>query len=84
VIGISVDSQAKNAAFARTLGLSFPVLSDPQRVVSRTYGVMIPVIRLAKRVTFVIDREGAIKSIQRGEEAMHPRNAYAMVSHLEP
>jgi peroxiredoxin Q/BCP len=82
VIGISVDSEAKNAAMARSLELRFPVLSDPQRIVCRRYGVMIPVIRLANRVTFVIDKHGTIRSIQRGAAAMQPENAYVSCSIL--
>jgi peroxiredoxin len=77
VIAISVDSPSKNAAFADALGLKFPVLSDPQRLVSRRYGVLIPLLRLAKRVTFVIAKDGTIESIQRGQDAMQPEKAYA-------
>ncbi len=82
VIGISVDSEAKNKAFAGSLGLSFPVVSDPHRTVSRLYGVLMPVIRWAKRVTFIINKDGVIQSIQRGEEAIDPNKAYATC--LEP
>lgn len=77
MIGISVDSPAKNKSFAESLGLTFAILSDPDRTVSRKYGVLIPVIRLAKRVTFVIDKEGVIRAIQRGDEAIDPNNAHA-------
>jgi mycoredoxin-dependent peroxiredoxin len=77
VIGISVDSEARNKAYAESLGLTFPVVSDPHRTVSRQYGVLMPVIRWAKRVTFIIDKEGIIQSIQRGEEAINPSNAHA-------
>jgi thioredoxin-dependent peroxiredoxin len=80
VLGISVDGAAKNKAFAQSLGLTFPVLSDSQRTVSREYGVLIPVIRLAKRVTFIINKDGVILSIQRGGEAIDPNNAYASCS----
>jgi thioredoxin-dependent peroxiredoxin len=77
VIAVSVDRQTKNGDFARALGLDFPVLSDPQRIVSRAYGVLIPVLRLARRVTFVIDRNGVIQSVEHGGEAINPANAYA-------
>jgi peroxiredoxin len=80
VIGISVDKAAKNKAYAESLGLTFPILSDPHRTVSRQYGVLMPVIRWAKRVTFIINKEGIIQSIQRGEEAIDPNRAYAACS----
>jgi peroxiredoxin len=83
VIAVSVDGQTKNGAFARALGLTFPVLSDPQRIVSRDYGVLIPVLRFANRVTFVIDKEGVIQSVESGGEAIDPANAYAACSALK-
>jgi peroxiredoxin len=75
VIGISVDSPAKNKAYAESLRLTYPILSDYHRTVCREYGVLMPVIRLAKRVTFVVDKQGLIQSIQRGGHAMDPENS---------
>lgn len=77
VLGVSVDSPAKNKAYAESLGVDYPILSDHDRAVSRAYGVLMPLIRLAKRVTFVIDPQGVVRSIQRGEEAMDPANSLA-------
>ncbi len=74
-MGISVDSQAKNRAFAQQLGIRFPILSDEQKTVSQKYDVLIPFIRLAKRTTFVVDKEGIIRKIQKGGEAVDPNNA---------
>lgn len=82
VIGISVDSPAKNKAFAESLGASFPILSDSRRTVSKAYGVLIPIIRLAKRTTFVIDREGIIQAILRKADAENPDNALGSCSLL--
>jgi peroxiredoxin Q/BCP len=76
VIGISVDSQAKNKAFANDLGVKFPILSDESKSVSRQYGVLIPLVRLANRTTFIIDKEGIIQNIQKGGEAIDPANAH--------
>jgi thioredoxin-dependent peroxiredoxin len=70
VIAISVDKPEKNMAFAQSVGVAFPVLSDPQRIVSRSYGVLIPVLRLARRVALVINKDGIIESIHHGEEAI--------------
>ena len=77
IISISVDSPAKNKAYAESLKVTYPILSDHRRAVSCEYGVLMPVIRLAKRVTFVIDQQGVIQSIQRGSEAMDPANSLA-------
>ncbi len=74
-IGISVDSHEKNKEFAASLGVTFPILSDEDKSVSRAYDVLIPVIRWANRVTFVIDKQGLIRQIIRGSEAIDPSGA---------
>ena len=83
MIGISVDSRDKNKAFAEKLGVKFPILSDEQKTVSRDYGILIPVVRLAHRTTFVIDRDGVIRQIDRGSAAIDPDSAGAACSLLE-
>ena len=75
VVGISVDSRAKNKAFAEEVGITFPILSDETKTVSKQYGVLIPLIRLAWRTTFLIDEQGIIRAIQKGGEAADPNNA---------
>jgi peroxiredoxin len=60
VLGISVDSYYANEAFARQLGLSFPLLSDFTRETSQAYGVFLPERLYSGRAVFVIDRQGRI------------------------
>ena len=60
VYGISVDSHHANAAFARSLGLSFPLLSDWKREVSTAYGVFLREAGYSARATFVIGRDGRL------------------------
>jgi peroxiredoxin Q/BCP len=72
VIGISVDSAKRNKDFAAELHITFPILSDETKGVTKEYGVLYPLIRVAKRVTFVIDREGVLRSITEGGEAADP------------
>ena len=84
MVGISVDSPSRNKAFAQALGVTFPILSDQGKTVSRQYGVLMPVIRLAKRTTFVIDKEGVIQHIDKGGEAADPdaaRQACSLLGH---
>lgn len=83
MIGISVDSREKNKAFAEKIGAKFPILSDEQKTVSRDYGVLMPLIRLAKRTTFVIDSDGVIRHIDRGGAAIDPESAGEACSLLE-
>ena len=60
VYGISVDSHHANAAFARSLGLTFVLLSDWKHEVSIAYGVFLPEAGYSDRATFVIGKEGKL------------------------
>ena len=42
VLGISIDSPAANAAFAKQIGVTFPLLSDMNRKVLTAYGILKP------------------------------------------
>ena len=82
MLGISVDSRDKNKAFAESLGVKFPILSDEEKTVSKAYDVLIPLIRLANRYTFVIDKQGVIRDIIKGGDAIDPAGAHAACSLL--
>jgi peroxiredoxin (alkyl hydroperoxide reductase subunit C) len=60
VLGVSVDSHYANEAFAKKLGLSFPLLSDFKRETSEAYGMLIPEKLYSGRALFVIDKQGRI------------------------
>ena len=60
VLGISVDNHFANEAFARHLGLSFPLLSDFRRETSAAYGVLNPDTLHSGRAVFLVDRQGTI------------------------
>ena len=71
VFGISTDNSPSQKAFAAQLGLTFPLLSDfLDRKVSQDYGVFIAKYAIANRVTFVIDSEGKIDTIESGGDAI--------------
>jgi peroxiredoxin len=62
VLGLSTDSTATKAAWAKSLGgISFDLLSDfyPHGAVAQMYGVMAPE-GFADRAVFVVDRKGRI------------------------
>jgi peroxiredoxin Q/BCP len=76
VIGISADSPSSHDRFVETYRLPFPLISDAERTIARLYGVTRPLPFLpTKRVTFVIDMEGVIRSVI--------RNPLAMRKHME-
>ena len=71
VFGISTDPSPSQKAWAESLGLTFPLLSDfLDRKVSKEYGVYLPKLGFSNRVTFVIDRDGKINFIESGGDAM--------------
>jgi peroxiredoxin len=71
VFGISEDNTPSQKEFAKQLGLSFPLLSDfATRKVAEDYGVLIPKMGMANRVTFVIDKDGRISYMEAGKDAV--------------
>ncbi|QGT79471.1 redoxin domain-containing protein [Guyparkeria halophila] len=67
VLGVSMDSVASHADFAREYELPFPLLADPDGEVVERYGALsdFMVVKFAKRQTFIIDPEGNIATIYR-------------------
>jgi peroxiredoxin Q/BCP len=63
ILGVSVDDVASHKAFARKHGLPFTLLADPDKAVTRRYGVLksyMGVMELARRDTFLVDPQGRI------------------------
>jgi peroxiredoxin len=75
ILGISVDSAWANAAFADKLEAQFPILSDAKRDISRSYGVFDEQNNIARRTTFIIDREGLVQKVLMAQEALDPAHA---------
>jgi len=63
VLGVSADDVASHKAFAEKYHLSFPLLADPDRKIIDAYGVRMPVVGVAKRVTFLIGKDGRILDV---------------------
>lgn len=84
VIGVSADTRESHEAFARKHNLPFPILADPGRDIIRRYGVAMPLIPLAKRVTFIIDRSGRIAAVIRDPRtADHDRQVLDVIARLK-
>lgn len=63
VIGVSTDTEARQARFRESCDLSFPLIPDGDRSLSRAYGVMGGLgglLGLAGRQTFLIDPDGKV------------------------
>jgi peroxiredoxin len=83
VLAVSTDFIPTLAHWKKELNVTFPMLSDHMRKVSELYGVLIPSMGLANRVSFVIDLDGKIVSIHEGKEAMDPTGAVTSCSRLK-
>ncbi len=63
VLGVSADDVESHGAFAKKFNLPFSLLADPDKAIIAAYGVKMPVVGIAKRVTFLIDKQGVIRRI---------------------
>jgi glutaredoxin-dependent peroxiredoxin len=65
VLGVAVTATFSQQAFAASLGIDFPLLSDWDREVCAAYGVQYDVWKghrgLAKRSVFVIDPDRVVR-----------------------
>ena len=73
VLGVSVDTFFAQKAWADSMKLNFPLLSDFNKTVVRQYGVvnpdMIGLKDIAKRAVFVIDKSGTVRHREVLEDA---------------
>ncbi|HXD75776.1 MAG TPA: peroxiredoxin [Vicinamibacterales bacterium] len=78
VYGISVDTSFSLAEFKKQQNLNFPLLSDFNKEVIQSYGVfnpdMIGLKGIAKRSTFVIDKDGVVRYAEILEDARNEPN----------
>jgi peroxiredoxin Q/BCP len=63
VIGVSLDSVESHSKFSQKYNLPFAILSDKRKEVARAYGALGIGGLLAKRWTFIINKEGKIVHI---------------------
>ena len=75
VFGLSVDSPYANAEFAKQIGVTFPILSDIKHSVVKDYGIFNDEGGYGNRATFVIDKDGIIRHIKEGNDAVDPTSA---------
>ena len=73
----SVDTAEQNTKFAKSLDLDYPILSDPEKSVSKDYGVLNPARGMSNRWTFYIDKDGKIAAV---DKMVKPATSAADVS----
>lgn len=67
LVGVSVDSVATQCAFATNENIHFALIGDEDRRISSSYAVLWPVLKVDRRVTFIIDPAGTVESVIRHE-----------------
>jgi len=83
-----MDSPAANAAFAKQIGVTFPLLSDMNRKMLKTYGILKgydvqnETYEWALRANIVIDKQGIIQLIDEGDSAVDPNSALTVCTTL--
>ena len=66
-MGISADQVDRQLEFADANALGFPLLSDPDRQIARSFGVVRKGLLPNKRKTFVVGRGGSVLTTVRSE-----------------
>jgi len=83
-----LDSPAANAAFAKQIGINFPLLSDMNRKMLKAYGILKgydvqnETYEWALRANIVVDKQGIIQFIEEGDSAVDPNTALTMCTTL--
>jgi peroxiredoxin len=79
VLGVTVDLNDANKAWVEKMGVTYPVLSDRERVVTKAYGILnddptliedpktILLYMRPKRSWFIIDKAGLIRFVKTTE-----------------
>jgi thioredoxin-dependent peroxiredoxin len=73
VIGVSFDSAESHKRFAEQYHLNFPLLADPDGKIVAAYDVKMPMMKLAKRVSFLIGTDGKIVHVT---DSMNPQKHF--------
>jgi peroxiredoxin len=72
VLGISMDSPFSNKEWAQKINVTFPLLSDWGGDTTKEYGVYNPKYKAARRVNYLIDKNGKVVEMQLDSEAIDP------------
>lgn len=72
ILASSVDSTWSEKAFAKELGVKFPILGDFKKQVATLYGALYEDKGFAKRTIFVIDKQGRVAYKREYEPGTQP------------
>ena len=83
ILGVSADTSQSHKAFAEKYHLPFSILADPDKRIIEAYGVKMPIVGFAKRVSFLIDRQGIIRKVIRDTRTKdHDQQVLALLKEM--
>jgi peroxiredoxin len=62
----------KQRKFKASTGGDFPFIADASAMLTKLYQVKAPLLKIAKRTTYVIGGDGLIKKVLTGSDALDP------------
>ena len=65
----SCDTVKTNTRYAKELKLDYPILSDPEKNVAKSYGVVHDKRTVPERWTFYVGKDGTINHIEKNVNA---------------
>jgi len=63
IVGISRDDMATHLKFKKQYELPFELLSDSSGKTCQAYDALVPIIRVPKRITYLLDKNHIIQAI---------------------
>jgi peroxiredoxin len=80
---VSVDSVWTHQAFAKQMGLAYPLLADfqPRGEVAKKYGLFLDEKGFTARATVIVDRAGKVAWVKQ-EEVPQPRSNQKILEEL--
>ena len=85
IVVVSVDSASSHQEFRSKQGLTFKLLADTEKVVSRQYGSLTSLLghKISARNTFLVSPEGRIAKVWTGvDPARHSAEVLAALTQL--
>jgi peroxiredoxin Q/BCP len=87
IVGVSLDSAGSHQEFCAKQGLTFKLLADTEKTVSRQYGSLMNLLgyKIASRNTFLVNPQGKIAKIWTGvDPGKHSAEVLAALAFFEP
>jgi peroxiredoxin Q/BCP len=83
ILGVSADDAKSHKAFAEKFHLPFQLVADADHKIIDAYGVKMPLLNMAKRTTFIIDKDGVVRKVFEGvSPATHEPEVLAALKEL--